>query len=412
MPNFNPEKISPIPQEVLNMYRIDGHEDIDYKKYLSSKSLFGHRAVVHEQSNNDQPSVLKTRNYILSQNAEHMAIPIMDALQDNDIEIQRMAASLINNAPENQQRSLGEMVHKKIIEGLNNPNIEIQRIAVNMIQFTPEDTRGDLKEFVLKRILDAFNSDDVGKQKIMAKKIDNAPVESQDNLREIIYQKIIEALNQEDIRIQRLAATMVQYAPQNKQKELRGIVKIKYESAKQQKKFNQIVEPPLYTRVENSNPSIFSCEKLSKTGTETTLLLGNQFKDNLIIRHFEEPCFLAWQKAYESYAYWKNAGFDYIPIEPIYSFRYDEHTQLVNVVAGVLDLNLDEWYQFSGDTFKEHLDEQKEKIISTLKESGITHGHANNANFCLRFCRNKDGSVDLDRIPKIYLIDFDKAVKL
>lgn len=412
MPNFNPEKNNPISQEILNMYRIEGHEGVDYKKYLHSKSLFGHRAVVHEQSNNSQPSVLKTRNYILSQNAENMAVSIMDALQNNDIEIQRMAASLINNAPENQQRSLGEVVCKKIIEGLNNPNIEIQRIAVNMIQFTPEDTRDDLKELVLKRILDAFNSNDVGKQKIMAKKIDNAPIESQDNLREIVYQKIVEALNQEDIRIQRLAATMVQYAPINKQEELKSIVKMKYESAKQQKKFNQIIEPPLYTKVENSNPSSFSREKLSKTGTETTLLLGNQFKDNLIIRHFEEPCFLAWQKAYESYAHWSKAGFDYIPIEPIYSFNYKENTQLVDVATGVLDLNLDEWYQFSGDTFKEHLDEQKDKIINILKELGITHGHANNANFCLRFYRNNDGSVDIDRMPKIYLIDFDKAVKL
>jgi len=411
MPNFNPEKINPISQEVLEMYRIEGYEGIDYKKYLNSKSLFGSRVIVSEQNNDSQPSVLKTKNHILSQDAENMAISIMDALQNNDIEIQRIAASIINNAPEDQQRSLREMVYKKIVEALNNPNIEIQRIAVNMIQFMPEDTRDSIKDLVLKRIIDAFNSNDVGKQKIMAKKIDSAPVESQDNLREIVYQKILEALNQEDIRIQRLAATMVQYAPKNKQEKLRGIVKIKYESAKQQKKFNQIVEPPLYTRSENSNSSIFSRDKLSKTGTETTLLLGNKFKDNLIIRHLEEPCFLAWQKAYESYTHWSKAGFDYIPIEPIHSFKYSEHTQLVDVAAGVLDLNLDEWYQFSGDTFKEYLDEQKDKIISTLKELGITHGHANNANFCLRFYRNEDGGVDINRMPRIYLIDFDKAVK-
>ncbi|MFA6353321.1 MAG: hypothetical protein WCW93_00055 [Candidatus Paceibacterota bacterium] len=411
MQNFNPEKIKPISQEILNMYKIDGYEDIDYKKYLQSKSLLGSRAVVHEQSNDSQPSVLKTKNYILSQDAENITIYIMDALQNNDIEIQRMAASIINNAPEDQQRSLKEMTCKKIIEALNNPNIEIQRIAVNMIQFTPEDTRDGIKYLVLKRILDAFNSNDVGKQKIMAKKIDSAPIESQDNLREIVYQKILEALNQEDVRIQRLAATMVQYAPINKQGELKSIVKIKYESAKQQRKFNQIVEPPLYTKSENSNPSTFSHEKLSKTGSEITLLLGDQFKKNLIIRHFEEPCFLAWQKAYESYANWNKAGFDYIPIEPIHSFKYSEYTQLVNVASGVLDLNLDEWYSFSGDTFKEYLDVQKDKIINTLKELEITHGHANNANFCLRFYRNKNGSVDLDRIPRIYLIDFDKAVK-
>lgn len=411
IPNFNPEKINPISEEVLNMYRIEGHEGADYKKYLKSKSLFESRTVVHEQSNDDQRSVLKTKNHILSQDAENMVISIMDALRNNDIEIQRMAASMINNVPQDQQRSLREMVCQKIVEALNNPDIEIQRIAINMIQFTPEDTRDSIKNIVLKRIIDAFNSNDVGKQKIMAKKIDSAPIESQDNLREIVYQKILEALNQEDIRIQRLAATMVQYAPRNKQEELKSVVKMKYESAKQQRRFNQIVEPPLYTRSENSKPSIFSREKLSKTGSETTLLVGDQFKNNLIIRHFEKPCFLAWQKAYESYAHWNKAGFDYIPIEPIYSFKHSEHRQLVDVASGVLDLNLDEWYSFSGDTFREHLDKQKDKIVSTLEELGIIHGNANNGNFCLRFYRNKDGSVDLFRMPRIYLIDFDKAVK-
>ena len=66
MPNFNLEKINPISQEVLNMYRIEGYEGIDYNRYLNSKSLFGSRAVVREKSNDDQPSVLKTKNYILN----------------------------------------------------------------------------------------------------------------------------------------------------------------------------------------------------------------------------------------------------------------------------------------------------------------------------------------------------------
>lgn len=406
-----PEKINPISQEVLNMYRIEGYEGIDNKKYLHSKSLFETNTAVHKQSKDNQPLVLKTKNYILSQGNESMATAIVNALQNNDIEIQRMAASIIDRVPKDQQRSLREMVHQKIIEALNNPDIEIQRIAMNMIQFTPEDSRDDLRGLVLKIITDAFDSNDVGKQKIMAKKIDSAPVESQDNLREIVYQKILEALNQEDIKVQRLAATMVQYAPQNRQDELKSVIQMRYESAKQQGKSNQIIEPPLYARSENENPSTFSREKLSKTGSEVVLLLGDQFRNNLIIRHFEKPCFLVWQKAYEGYEYWKKAGFDYVPIEPIYSFKYNEQTQLVDVASGVLDLNLDEWYSFSGDTFKESLDGQKEKIINTLKELGITHGHANNGNFCLRFYRNKDGSVDINRVPRIYLIDFDKAAK-
>lgn len=403
------EKINPIPQEILNMYKIEGYGYVDYRKYLRSKNFFELRFVGPEQDRGDQPLVLKTRDSILGQDPTNIAISIMDALQNNDIEIQRLAASLIDNAPKDQQGDLRKMVASKIVEALNNPDIEIQRIAINMIQFISEDARDGIRELVLKRIMNAFNSNDIGKQKIMAKKIDSAPPESQDNLREIVYQKILEALNQEDVRMQRLAATMVQYAPKNKQEELRKLVGTRYELAKQQGKYGQIIEPPLYLRNKNINPSLFSREKLSKTGAETTLLTGNELRGNLIIRHFELPCFLAWQKAYEAYDHWSKAGFDYIPIEPIQSFKYNKNTQLVNVATGVLDLNLDEWYSFSGYVFRENLDEQRDKIVKVLTEMGIIHGNINNGNFCLRFYRNPDGTVNLSKVPRIYLIDFDRA---
>lgn len=140
-----------------------------------------------------------------------------------------------------------------------------------------------------------------------------------------------------------------------------------------------------------------------------TLLLGEQFKNNLVVRHIEESCFIAWKNAYENHQVWSQAGFDYVPIEPIFSFNSDKVSNLMNVASGVLDLNLEEWYAFSGNSFKESLDEQKNKIVSVLIKMGINHGHPNDANFCLRFHRDKDGNPDLNKTPKIYLIDFDKA---
>ena len=32
------------------------------------------------------------------------------------------------------------------------------------------------------------------------------------------------------------------------------------------------------------------------------------------------------------------------------------------------------------------------------------------ANFCLRFFRDENGKVDFDKIPRLYLIDFDQAI--
>lgn len=398
-----------VPHEVLQMYKIEGYEGVNYEKYLASKDLLESRVDGHEYGIENQRTLSKIRDDILNQNKADVASSISEALQDDDIEVQRLAASMIQHASEDQREGLAKMVHLKIVDALNNPNIEIQRIAVNMIQFAPEDSEASIRSLVLQKITDALNSEDVGNQRVMAKKIDSAPEDAQDSLRELVYQKIIEALNHDDIRVQRLAASMVQYAPTEKQAELKEDVSRKYELAKQQRKANQIVESPLYIRNNRGDYSALSHEKFSKTGTETTLLLGEQFKNNLIIRHIEEPCFLAWQKAYESHEEWSEAGFDYVPIEPIYSFRHSTNTDLIDVASGVLDLNLDDWYLFSGETFKGFLDEQKTKIVDVLTKFGIEHNNINNGNFCLRFYRDADGNVDINKQPRVYLIDFDRA---
>lgn len=280
---------------------------------------------------------------------------------------------------------------------------------MNMVQFVPEKRQEELKKFVSNIIINTFNSNDIDMQRILAKKIDIAPKEIQDNLREIVYQKILETMGREDIRAQKLAATMIQYAPKNKQAKLKELASSKFELAKKQGKFDQIIEPPLYTESNESGNSVFSRGPFSKTGSEITLLFSKQFKNNLIIRHIEKPCFLAWEKAYESCLEWKKVGFDYVPIEPIYSFNTDRQTGLINVASGILDLNLEEWYAFSGNSFKEYLDIQKDKIIDTLVKLGINHGHPNDSNFCLRFNRDENGNVEINEVPRIYLIDFDKA---
>ncbi len=400
-----------IPEDVLNMYKIDGQEHVSYEHYLKSKKLFESKIDHSEIDKKDKNLLLETRNEILKQPKNKIAICIIKALEDGNIEIQRIGASLAQNAPREQRKDLGNLIYKKAVEGLNNQNIQIQRIAMNMIQFAPENTQNQLRVIVLGKIVNVFNSSNVDEWRIMAKKINIAPNETQDNLREIVYGKIIDALNQDDLRIQRLAAVMVQYAPTNKQVELKNIVRDKFELAKRKGMFKEIIESSLYLKSESKGNSAFSREVFHKTGSDTTLLLGKQLRDNLIFRHIEEPCFSAWRKAYESHNNWLMAGFDYVPIEPIYSFNYDHNRKLVNVASGVLDINLEEWSAFSGNTFHDELNEQKNKILEVLSGLNIDHGHPNDSNFCLRFHRDENGNVDINKVPKIYLIDFDKAVK-
>ncbi|MFA6523974.1 MAG: hypothetical protein WC264_01025 [Candidatus Paceibacterota bacterium] len=411
---INNEKINTdpvVPESVLNMYKIDGQENVYYEHYVKSKRLFESKIDHSEICKEDESLIIKTRNEILRQPKDQIIFYIIRALENSNIEIQRIGASLIKNVPKEQRKDLSILVYKKVIDDLNNKNIQIQRIAMNMIQFIPEDKQEQLREIVLEKIIDAFNSSNVDEWRIMAKKINFAPNREQDNLHEIVYGKVIDALNQDDLRIQRLAAVMVRYAPTTKQVELENLVKDKFELAKREGKSKEIIESPLYMKSEEGRNSTFSREIFSKTGSETTLLLGKQFRDNLIFRHIEESSFLAWKNAYESHINWLKAGFDYVPIEPMYSFHYDHNNKLVNVASGVLDINLEEWYAFSGNTFKNDLDKQKNKILDVLTGLSINHGHPNDSNFCLRFYRDKKGKVDINKIPKIYLIDFDKATK-
>lgn len=400
-----------IPEHILNLYKIYGHENVAYMEYLKSRKIFESKIVNSEIIQENQNLLTRTKMEILAQPKEQVSVYIMRALENDDIEIQRIGASFIQNTPEDQREKLGRIVIEKIINGLNSKDIQIQRIAINMIQFAPQDEREKLREIVLKKITEAFDSDDIHRWRIMAKKINEAPEKSQDGLRELVYKNILEALDSEDINIQRFASVAVKYTQEDKQAELINMVKVKFDLAKQQGKFNEIVKSPLYIQSDSNKNSAFSHEDFSKTGSGTTLLLGKQFKNNLIIRHIEEPCFSAWKKAYESYENWTSAGFDYVPIEPIYSFRHDSNNGLVNVSSGVLDLNLEEWNAFSENTFKEELDKLKKKIIDVLSSLGIKHSHENDANFCLRFYRDENGIVDITQVPRIYLIDFDKAIK-
>lgn len=400
-----------IPEHILSMYKIYGYKNVAYQEYLKNKEAFESKIASDEIKQEPKNLIARTKIEILTQPEEQMTLAIIKALGSDDIEIQRLGASLVQNAPENQRAELGSIVTEKIIAGLNSEDIQIQRIAINMIQFASQNDVEKLREIVLQKITEALNSSDVHQWRIMAKKIKEAPEKAQNNLRELIYIKIIEEFNSDNILIQRLVATTVQYAPKDKQAELKALVKTKFDLAKQHGKFNDIVQSTLYLKSDGSRNSTFSYEDFSKTGSYTTLLLGKQFKNNLIIRHIEEPCFSAWRKGYESYESWETAGFDYVPIEPIYSFKYDTKNQLVDVSSGVLDLNLEEWYAFSGNTFKEELDKQKMKVIDVLSSLGISHGHENDANFCLRFYRDANGDVDINQVPRIYLIDFDKAIK-
>lgn len=169
-----------------------------------------------------------------------------------------------------------------------------------------------------------------------------------------------------------------------------------------------LVEPPLYKEgTFEDDKRLFPREAFEKTGSGTTLV-GGALKGKTIVRHIKPEAFLAWQRIFENFSLWWRKGFDYVPIEPIQSYRLNEDG-LVDVYSGVLDLNLGEWQEMCGDFCGELVDDS-DTIASICREQGIGHGHPHFGNFSLRFFRDKDGHVDFSRKPRVYLIDFDQAV--
>lgn len=167
---------------------------------------------------------------------------------------------------------------------------------------------------------------------------------------------------------------------------------------------NLLIEPPLYPKTEDR----FFKKPFAKTDSET-ILFGGDLKHKAILRRITPQAFLAWKELYEDFQYWQNLGFDYVPIEPIQSFKLSA-SGVVDVYTGVLDINLDQCMYRKLD-FLEELKQDASKIIQAVEKHGVDHGHIHEENFCLRYYRNPDGTPDFSKKPRIYMIDFDRAQK-
>src|SRR3989339_201709 len=294
----------------IEMYQVSGHGDPDSKKYLRDK---------------------KQDNLIRSAAKKY---GLLDKIQ---------------NAPEQEQVSLWLLISEKIKQALFQKDPTVQREAAMIIWYAPAQEQVSL-------IKQALSQKDPSVQREAAVMIECAPAQERVSLQLLISEKIKQALSQKDPAVQREAVGMIWYAPGQKRISL---VKIASDAGLG----NEIVKPPLYYN-SNLDRGRFKREKFHKTGSETTLV-GGALKDKLIIRHIKPRAFLAWQKIYENYQVWQDNGFDYVPIEPIQSYRLNKKG-MVDVFSGVLDLSLAEWSEISGNIFIKELEEQRDKIISIL----------------------------------------------
>lgn len=483
----------------VSMYEISGQDPItehSFNRYIKDKKQDRAIKEVVEES---VPSI---EEKILKVTEENWTVTMEQGLDNENVEVQLMAAEKVFYAPKTLQKEatvLQEKILSKIKEGLANPDINTKKQYVEMIAFAPKEAKDSLKKTVSTIINEGLDSQDVETQKTAASMIGWAPEtdffsliekglssenidvqkEAADKIGHIEYEKrkpltemvspiVKQGLNDPDIKVQKTAANMIWYVPTKEEPSLRKLVVLKVrngltdasfevrkmaaemisyvagddmpglitealnnphievqkiaikqiECAPTEKRIplcKYVIEKGLGNELVESYPIArenISGEKLSrkgfaKTGSGTTLL-GGELKGKAMIRHIKPEAFLTWQKVYEDYSLWQENGFDYVPIEPIYSYHLNKDG-LVDVYSGVLDCNLEEWGT-KWYTYLTKLHDKKEKIINVLKKANILHGHTHDMNFCLRFFRDEKGGVDFSKEPRIYLIDFDQAL--
>lgn len=167
---------------------------------------------------------------------------------------------------------------------------------------------------------------------------------------------------------------------------------------------------PLYFDIRTKKPFFSKKRRLARSEFEKTgsrlILLGGKLTGKAIVRIIPKSAFEAWKRALEAKEAWKNAGFDYIPVEPILSkggrLRVKEtRSGKMMVMAGVLGKSLN---LFLSDTRNSHLREtlekESERILQVLRMICVEHGHVHGDNFCVQFHKGK---------PRLYIIDFDIA---
>jgi hypothetical protein len=164
--------------------------------------------------------------------------------------------------------------------------------------------------------------------------------------------------------------------------------------------------------------------RFSKTGSRT-YLLGGKLMGKAIVRVVDETALNAWSKAARAEKEWREAGFDYIPVEPILNrdsvvarlngdtaslaaisnleaeIRSDPETANQRLVySGVLGLSFNEFKRVATPEQMAALRVQRERILKVIDRLRIVHGHEHGENFCVAFEKGQ---------PRLYLIDFDRS---
>ncbi len=196
-----------------------------------------------------------------------------------------------------------------------------------------------------------------------------------------------------------------------------GSIKDRNEIVKQIIELSEIYNEELYS--DHFNFEQLKMKKWKTGGKMETL--GNKFLGKMITKYIPLDGFLAWRKLYENPEMWQDAGFDYVPIEPIISFKNDKRFPgLVKVQTGALGMTVQAYENLDLGKSLRFIENRRALIKDVVqsKSSGVVYdysaiNHWREENFCLRWERlNNSDEIDWTKHPRVYLIDFDYAKKI
>ncbi len=305
----------------------------------------------------------------------------------DDYESLLIAFSLINRLSQDNKVELVKI-------GMESSHLDVRENAYQSIPLIPEDKAKELFTVVIKKIINIFNNKQLNQEEI------KFVIFACGYLPKQVAKQLLE-FGLFQMKKNKIDNNFILLLKVFKAKNKKDLIKLNLP-----KEFvKDFISNSLYKNYDIDNKNL-KRQKFEKTGSKT-ILLGGKLKDKIIVRYIHPYSFLLWKHLYENHKIWKENGFDYIPIEPIVSYDLCKDN-LVRVFSGVLDLNL---HDLEGKTsvYNRELYTQREKIIAVLEKENIIHGHCHDKNFVLRFFRKKDGTIDLNKTPRIYLIDLDQA---
>ncbi|MFH1404960.1 MAG: hypothetical protein ABIH21_02575 [Patescibacteria group bacterium] len=332
---------------------------------------------------------------------------IEEKLKDKNPEIRKQGMFVFLHGPVFKFDSLYSTLEDAVKQNLDDQDLDMRDFAASVISKLPESSQPKLQEKVRGLVEQGLGSDNFGEFKHAIMLISNVKPSEQLRLIQQAVEILEQRLKSDDESVRKHATILACSLPDDEHMQLFLSYPQEFSALR---KLAQTT--PLYDQHEGR----FVKGEFDKSGSGTTLLdvvpgnPENSLRNRVIIRHIKSEAYEAWKDAFEAFDFWKEKGFDYVPVEPIVKARVGKKPMTVDVFTRVLQgPAVGDWKE-KGGLYLDEIYKQVERIKNSLKELQVEHGHTHMGNFIVVFERDSNGELIFEKTPRVYVIDFDQAV--